>query len=167
VRERRDQLRHPHYAARELLAARPNELWSWDITKPLGPTKWTYYYLDVVLDVFSRYAVGWMLAQRESASLAEKLIAESCERQKISPGQLTVHVGRGVRAAPRAVPERAAVTEATADCGLDQSAENAQRRRGGPRRTLRLARTRTDAHSATPNYLLLGRHPYMRCCRWK
>ena len=95
VRERRNQLRHPHYTAPELLASRPNELWSWDITKLLGPTKWTYYYLYVVLDVFSRYAVGWMLAERESARLAEKLIAESCERQGITPGQLTVHADRG------------------------------------------------------------------------
>jgi putative transposase len=95
VRERRAQLRHPHYAAPELLATRPNELWSWDITKLLGPTKWTYYHLYVVLDVFSRYVVGWMLAHRESATLAEKLIAESCERQGIAPGQLTVHADRG------------------------------------------------------------------------
>jgi putative transposase len=95
VRERRDQLRHPHYAAPELLATRPNELWSWDITKLLGPAKWTYYYLYVVLDVFSRYTVGWMLAEGESAWLAEKLIAESCERQGITPGQLTVHADRG------------------------------------------------------------------------
>jgi putative transposase len=76
----------------------------WDITKLLGPTKWTYYYLYVVLDVFSRYAVGWMLAQRESASLAEKLIAESCERQKISPGQLTVHADRGAAMTSKPVP---------------------------------------------------------------
>jgi putative transposase len=95
VRERRDQLRHPHYAAPELLATRPNELWSWDITKLLGPTKWTYFYLYVLLDVFSRYVVGWLLAQRESARLAEKLIGESCERQEIVPGQLTVHADRG------------------------------------------------------------------------
>jgi putative transposase len=95
VRERRNQLRHPHYAAPELLATRPNELWSWDITKLLGPAKWTYYYLYVLLDVFSRYAVGWLLAHRESAHLAEKLIAESCERQRIVPGQLTVHADRG------------------------------------------------------------------------
>jgi putative transposase len=95
VRERRDQVRHPHYAAPELLARRPNELWSWDITRLLGPTKWTYYYLYVLLDVFSRYVVGWLLAQRESAALAEKLIAESCERQEIQPGQLTVHADRG------------------------------------------------------------------------
>jgi len=95
VRERRDQLRHPHYAAPELLATRPNEVWSWDITKLLGPTKWTYYYLYVLLDVFSRYVVGWMLAHRELARLAEQLIAESCERQGIGPGQLTVHADRG------------------------------------------------------------------------
>ena len=95
VRERRDQLRHPHYAAPELLATRPNELWSWDITKLLGPTTWTYYCLYVLLDVFSRYVVGWLLAQREAAALAEKLIAESCERQQIRPGQLTVHADRG------------------------------------------------------------------------
>jgi putative transposase len=95
MRERRDHLRHPHYAAPELLATRPNALWSWDITKLLGPTKWTYYYLYVMLDVFSRYVVGWMLAYRDSAALAEKLIAESCERQGIEPGQLTVHADRG------------------------------------------------------------------------
>jgi len=95
VRERRDQLRHPHYAAPQLLATRPNELWSWDITKLLGPTKWTYYYLYVLLDVFSRYVVGWLLAPRESAALAEQLIAQSCERQEIPPGQLTVHADRG------------------------------------------------------------------------
>ena len=95
VRERRDQLRHPHYTAPQLLATRPNELWSWDITKLLGPTKWTYFYLYVLLDVFSRYVVGWMLAHREAATLAEQLIAESCERQSIAPGQLTVHADRG------------------------------------------------------------------------
>ena len=103
VRERRDQLRHPHYAAPELLATRPNELWSWDITRLLGPTKWTYYYLYVVLDVFSRYAVGWMLAPGESAALAEALIAESCERQGIEPGQLTVHADRGAAMKSKAV----------------------------------------------------------------
>ncbi len=95
VRERRDQLRHPSYAAPQLLATRPNEVWSWDITKLLGPTKWTYYYLYVLLDVFSRYAVGWLLAEQESARLAEQLIATSGERQGIAPGQLTVHSDRG------------------------------------------------------------------------
>jgi putative transposase len=95
VRERRDVLRHPHYAAPELLATRPNELWSWDITKLLGPAKWTYYYLYVILDVFSRYVVGWLAAYREAAVLAERLIAETCRRQGILPGQLTVHADRG------------------------------------------------------------------------
>jgi len=95
VRERRDQLRHPSYAAPELLAKAPNQLWSWDITKLHGPAKWTYFYLYVILDVFSRYVVGWMVAHRESARLAEKLIGETCARQGIVPGHLTVHADRG------------------------------------------------------------------------
>jgi len=95
VRERRDQLRHPSYAAPQLLATAPNQLWSWDITKLLGPTKWTYFYLYVIMDVFSRYVVGWMVAHRESASLAEKLIRDTCARQAIVPGQLTIHADRG------------------------------------------------------------------------
>jgi putative transposase len=95
VRERRNQLRHPNYVKPELLATKPNELWSWDITKLLGPAKWTYYYLYVILDVFSRYVVGWMIAGQESANLAEELIAETCARQGIRPGQLTIHADRG------------------------------------------------------------------------
>ncbi len=95
VRERRDVARHTHYAAPELLATRPNELWSWDITKLKGPAKWNWYHLYVVLDVYSRYVVGWMVAPRESATLAERLISTSCERQGIESGQLTVHADRG------------------------------------------------------------------------
>jgi len=95
VRERRDQLRHPNYIKPELLATVPNQLWSWDITKLLGPTKWTYFYLYVILDVFSRYVVGWMIAERESAVLAEELISQTCVRQGIQRGQLTVHADRG------------------------------------------------------------------------
>jgi putative transposase len=95
VRERRHQRRHPSYAAPELLATAPNQLWSWDITKLKGPAKWVYYYLYVILDVFSRYVVGWMVASRESATLAERLIAASCARQGITPGQLTLHADRG------------------------------------------------------------------------
>lgn len=95
VRERRDVLRHPRYAAPELLATQPNQLWSWDITKLRGPAKWTYYYLYVILDVFSRYVVGWTIALRESARLAETLLAETYTRQGIVPGQLTVHADRG------------------------------------------------------------------------
>jgi len=95
VRERRDQLRHPHYSAPQLLATGPNQVWSWDITKLLGPVKWSYFYLFVILDLFSRYVVGWMIAHRESAVLAERLIRETCEKQNIEPGQLTIHADRG------------------------------------------------------------------------
>jgi putative transposase len=103
VRERRDQLRHPSYAAPELLAQAPNQLWSWDITKLSGPAKWTYFYLYVILDVFSRYVVGWMVAHRESAQLAKKLIDEVCARQGIIPGQLTIHADRGSSMTSKAV----------------------------------------------------------------
>jgi len=95
VRERRDQLRHPEYSKPELLARGPRELWTWDITKLRGPVKWTYYYLYVILDVFSRYVVGWMVAYRELAVLAELLISEVCRRQGIERGRLTVHADRG------------------------------------------------------------------------
>jgi putative transposase len=95
TRERRDQLVHPQYQKPELLATAPNQLWSWDITKLRGPVKWTYFYLYVILDVFSRYVVGWMLAPRESAELARKLIEETCEKQNIQPGQLGIHADRG------------------------------------------------------------------------
>jgi len=102
VKERRNQLRH--MAPRpELLATGPNEVWSWDITKLRGPVKWTYYYLYVILDIFSRYAVGWMIAHAESARLAERLIAATCETQGISPGQLTVHADRGTSMTSKAV----------------------------------------------------------------
>jgi putative transposase len=95
VRERRAQRRHPVYAAPELLATRPNQLWSWDITRLNGPAKWTWYQLYVILDVFSRYVVGWMIAYRETAVLAEHLIATSCTRQGIRRDQLTLHADRG------------------------------------------------------------------------
>jgi putative transposase len=95
VQERRRQLRHPHYQAPELLATGPNQLWSWDITKLKGPAKWTYFYLYVILDVFSRYVVGWMAAAKESAALAQRLIAQTCERHGIAQGTLTLHADRG------------------------------------------------------------------------
>lgn len=95
VRERRDQLRHPVYKKPELLATGSNQVWSWDITKLLGPAKWTYFYLYVLLDIFSRYVVGWMVAPQESASLAKKLIEESCVKQSIGSGQLVIHSDRG------------------------------------------------------------------------
>lgn len=83
------------YTPPELLACRANELWSWDITKLKGPRKWTYFYLYKILDIFSRYVVGWMIAYRESALLAETLIAETCLKQKIKRGELTVHADNG------------------------------------------------------------------------
>ena len=95
ARERRNQLTHPAYARPELLAQGPNEIWSWDITKLLGPAKWTYFYLYVILDVFSRYPVGWTVQHRESAQVAKALIAQAAEQQEIVPGTLTVHADRG------------------------------------------------------------------------
>ncbi len=95
VKERRDQVRRPHYAKPELLATRPNQVWSWDITKLMGPAKWTYFYLYVILDIFSRYVVGWMVAPRESADLAQGLISETYDKQRIDQGQLTLHADRG------------------------------------------------------------------------
>lgn len=95
VRERRDQLRHPCYGKPELLATSANQVWSWDITKLLGPVKWSYFYLYVILDIFSRYVVGWMVASRETAVLAQKLIQETMDKQNIQPGQLTIHADRG------------------------------------------------------------------------
>jgi putative transposase len=83
------------YKKPELLATRPNQLWSWDITKLKGPTKWTYYYLYKIIDVYSRFVVGWMVAHRESAVLAEGLIADTMLKQEIKPGQLTIHADRG------------------------------------------------------------------------
>ena len=105
VRERRDQLRHPVYAAPELLAEAPNQVWSWDITKLKGPEKWSYFHLYVILDIFSRYIVGWMVANREGAVLAERLIAVTCKRQGIAPGQLTLHADRGSSMRSQAVSE--------------------------------------------------------------
>jgi len=95
VRERRAQLRHPNYQKPQLLATGSNQVWSWDITKLLGPVKWTYFYLYVILHIFSRYVVGWMVAERESAELAKRLIGETCRKQNIAPDQLTIHADRG------------------------------------------------------------------------
>jgi putative transposase len=95
VRRRRDQVRQGSYSRPELLATRPKQLWSWDITKLKGPATWTYYYLYVILDVYSRYVVGWMIAERETADLAEAFIAETCAQEGIAPGELTLHADRG------------------------------------------------------------------------
>ena len=95
VRERRKIVQRPNYKKPELIATGPNQVWSWDITKLLGPVKWTYFYLYVLMDIFSRYVVGWLIAERESAVLAKQLIAESCEKQQIQEGTLTIHSDRG------------------------------------------------------------------------
>lgn len=94
-RERRAQAAHPAAVKPELIATGPNQVWSWDITKLHGPAKWTYYYLYVILDIYSRYVTGWMVATRESAVLAEKLIAATAAKQHVSRGQLTLHADRG------------------------------------------------------------------------
>ena len=95
VRERRNQLIRPNYQKPELLATASNQVWSWDITKLKGPAKWTYFYLYVILDIYSRYVVGWMVAHREQATLAQRLISDSCEKQAIKPEQLIIHADRG------------------------------------------------------------------------
>ena len=103
LKERRNVCRHPQYAKPELMATAPNQLWSWDITKLKGPVTWTYFYLYVILDVFSRYTVGWMVASRESATLAKKLIRETCAKQGIPREQLTLHADRGSSMKSKAV----------------------------------------------------------------
>jgi putative transposase len=103
VRERRNQVRHPHYVRPELLATAPNQVWSWDITKLRGPEKWRYYHLYVVLDIFSRYVVSWLVAERETSVLAQLLLDHAINAQRIRPGQLTVHADRGTAASSRPV----------------------------------------------------------------
>jgi len=95
VRERRDQLRRPNYKKPELLATAPNQVWSWDITKLRGPSKWMFFQLYVILDIFSRYVVGWLVADRESEALAIELIEQTCAKQDIRSGELTIHADRG------------------------------------------------------------------------
>jgi putative transposase len=114
-RERRNQLRHPSYAKPELVATAPDAVWTWDITKLLGPRKWTYYYLYVILDLFSRYVVGWMVAEKENANLAARLIEESCSKHAVRPEILTLHSDRGA-------PMTAKCTaQLLADLGVTQS----------------------------------------------
>lgn len=106
VRERRNVLSHPNYAKPELLATAANQLWSWDITKLCGPTPWTYFYLYVILDVFSRYVVGWRIAERESEDLARELIQQTCAKQGIPAGQLTIHADHGSPMISKTVAQR-------------------------------------------------------------
>jgi putative transposase len=103
IKARRNQLRHPEYKKPELLATGTNQLWSWDITKLQSLSKWTYFHLYVILDVYSRYVVGWMVAHRESATLAQQLIEQTAQAQQIQPGQLTVHADRGASMTSKSV----------------------------------------------------------------
>jgi len=105
VRERRAVASRVVYTKPELLATQPNEVWSWDITKLKGPVKWTYYYLYVILDIYSRYVVGWMIAENESSTLAKRLITESCYKQNIVEDQLTLHADRGSSMKSKAVAQ--------------------------------------------------------------
>jgi putative transposase len=115
VRERRDQARHPTYAKPELVATVPNQIWSWDITKLKGPVPYVYYSLYVILDLFSRYVVGWLVATQENARLAQRLIEGTCLKQEIGPHQLTIHADRGA-------PMRSKlVAELFADLSIDAS----------------------------------------------
>ena len=101
--ERRGQRTHPATVKPELVATAPNQCWSWDITKLLGPEKWTYYYLYVILDIFSRYGVGWMVASVESAELAKRLIAGTCASQRVERDTLSIHADRGSSMASKPV----------------------------------------------------------------
>jgi putative transposase len=115
VCERRNQLRHPQYARPELLATGPNQVWSWDITALRGPDKWSAFYLYDLMDVYSRYVVGWLIAKTQSATLAEQLIAQSLAKHTIAPGQLTLHADNGA-------PMKAkTVAQLMADLGVMES----------------------------------------------
>ena len=115
VAERRRQATHPAHVKPELVADAPNRVWSWDITKLLGPVKWTYYYLYTILDIYSRYAVGWMVAERESAALAQRLLAATIAKQHISRDQLAIHADRGSSMASKQV------AQLLADLGVTKS----------------------------------------------
>jgi putative transposase len=115
VRERRRQAVHPAHVKPELLATRPNEVWSWDITRLRGPGKRTFYHLYSIIDIYSRYTVGWMVAAREGEDLAERLIADTLANQNIHPDQLTIHADRGSSMASRTV------AQLLADLGVTKS----------------------------------------------
>lgn len=126
VRERREQREHPLYARPELLAEAPNQLWSWDITKLKTTVKWTYVYLYVVLDVYSRYVVGWLLSTRESAALARELVEQTALREAVPKDQLTLHADRGA-------PMRSkTLAELLVDLGIDASFSRPQQSNDNP-----------------------------------
>jgi putative transposase len=115
VRERRDQLRHPQYHKPQLVATAPNRVWTWDITRLLGPARGRYFYLYTILDLFSRYATGWLLAHRECAELAQRFIRETCDKHGIVAGELTLHSDRGAPMTSQSV------AQLLASLGVDKS----------------------------------------------
>ena len=170
VRERRAQARHPAYVKPELVATAPNQVWSWDITKLKGPIPSLYYSLYVILDLFSRYVVGWMVAFTERARLAERLIAATCRKQSIGPQQLTIHADRGAPMRSKLVAELFAdltigASHSRPRVSNDNPFSEAQFRtfkyRTGVSRTLRLPRTRAR-HLARPVHVVQRRPPSQR-----
>jgi putative transposase len=162
-RERCNQRVHPAYAKPELLALQPNEVWSWDITKLKGPVKWSCYHLYVILDIFSRYVVGWMIALREAAHLAEQLIADTVAKHNIAPGTLTLHADRGssMRSKPVAallvdleVTKTHSRPHVSDDNPYSDCSRVARGRRGGNARTVPAGhdrrRLRTDGNPCRP-----------------
>ena len=131
VRERRNQLTHPQYEKPELVATGPNEAWSWDITRLLGPKRWTYFYRYVLLDIFSRYTVGWMVAERESSALAARLIEQTCLKQGIEPNTLILHSDRGAPMTSKCT------AQLLADLGVTRSLSRPQVTTPSPRRSSR------------------------------
>ena len=131
VRERRNQLTHPSYTKPELVATGPNEARSWDITRLLGPKRWTYFYLYVLLDIFSRHVVGWMVAERESSALAARLIEQTCLKQSIEPQTLTLHSDRGAPMTSKCT------AQLLADLGVTRSLSRPQVTTPSPRRSSR------------------------------
>lgn len=115
LRDRRNQRRHPAHLKPELMATGPNQVWSWDITKLAGPHKWTWFHLYVILDVHSRFVVGWLVAPRETARLAEELIAACVDAENIPAGQLSIHADRGSSMTSKTV------SQLLADLGILQS----------------------------------------------
>ncbi|MCA8917416.1 MAG: transposase family protein, partial [Planctomycetes bacterium] len=105
VRERRSQLQHPRHAVPRLQASAPNKVWTWDITKLVGPQKWAHFHLYVVLDLFSRFVVAWRLERRESSTLARELLVSAFEKQQVVPDQLTVHADRGTSMVSKTVAQ--------------------------------------------------------------
>ena len=126
VRERRDQRIHPVYARPQLVAVAPNHVWSWDITKLKTTLKWTYFYLYVVLDIFSRYVVGWMLSTRETGALARDFVEQIVIREDIPIDQLTLHADRGAPMRSKTLAEK------LTDLGIEASFARPQQSNDNP-----------------------------------